>query len=210
MDSFEPVDQRELLSTVTLAYLEIFRPYRGQHGVLDSNLWFKKLEVDYALEVILANFAFVNLTCERILEETTTSQDSEEDSQGEIMADYDMGYLLAEDCTEITRFAKQEEIDVRLSLCLELFYAHIQYFNISNTGGRHEWFDVNKRLLGSMVRLIQLEPKLMDLLDEWALDVEDLEPEDLEDVSTPVQVKWKKEFIDEIYENISNSESSKF
>jgi hypothetical protein len=50
----------------------------------------------------------------------------------------------------------------------------------------------------------------MDLLDEWALDVEDLEPEDLEDVSTPVQVKWKKEFIDEIYENISNSESSKF
>lgn len=210
MDSFEPVDQRELLSTVTLAYLEIFRPYRGQHGVLDSNLWFKKLEVDYALEVILANFAFVNLTCERVLDESRTSHDSEENAYDEIMADYDMGYLLAEDCTEITRFAKQEEIDVRLSLCLELFYAHIQYFNISNTGGRQGWFDVNKRLLGSMVRLIQMEPKLMDLLDEWALDVEDLEPEDLEDDSTPVQAKWKKEFIDEIYENISTSENSEY
>jgi len=208
MDSSEHVGQRELLSNVTTAYREIFQPYRGEHGILDSNLWFKDLEVDYALEVILANFAFVNLTCERILEETTASQDSEENSQGEIMADYDMGYLMAEDCAGITHFAKQEEIDVRLSLSLELFYTHVQYFNISNTGGRQGWFDVNKRLLGSMVRLIQLEPKLMDLLDEWALDVEDLEPEDLEDDSTPVQAKWKKEFIDEIYENISTSENS--
>ena len=207
MDSYNRVDQRDLLFNVTMAYREIFRPYRGVHGILDSNLWFKELEVDYALEVILANFAFVNLTCERILEESTTSQDSEEDSQSEIMADYDMGYALSEDCAEITHFAKQEEIDVRLSLSLELFYAHVQYFNISNTGGRHGWFDVNKRLLGSMVRLIQLEPQLKDLLKAWALDVEDLEPEDLEDDSTPVQAKWKKEFIDELYEYASMSKS---
>jgi hypothetical protein len=210
MDSSESVDQRDLLFNVTMAYREIFRPYRGAHGILDSNLWFKKLEVDYALEVILANFAFVNLTCERILEESTTSQDSDEDSQSEIMADYDMGYALSEDCAEITRFAKQEEIDVRLSLSLELFYAHVQYFNISNTGGRHGWFDVNKRLLGSMVRLIQLEPQLKDLLEQWALDIEDLEPEDLEDDSTPVQAKWKKEFIDGIYESISRSDNSEY
>ena len=207
MDSSGSVDQRELLSNVTMAYREIFRPFRGAHGILDSNLWFKELEVDYALEVILANFAFVNLTCERILDESTASQDPEEDSQSEIMADYDMGYALSEDCAEITHFAKQEEIDVRLSLSLELFYAHVQYFNISNTGGRHGWFDVNKRLLGSMVRLIQLEPQLTDLLEAWALDVEDLEPQDLEDDSTPLQAKWKKEFIDELHEYISTSKT---
>ena len=207
MDSSGSVDQRELLSNVTMAYREIFRPFRGAHGILDSNLWFKELEVEYALEVILANFAFVNLTCERILDESTASQDPEEDSQSEIMADYDMGYALSEDCAEITHFAKQEEIDVRLSLSLELFYAHVQYFNISNTGGRHGWFDVNKRLLGSMVRLIQLEPQLTDLLEAWALDVEDLEPQDLEDDSTPLQAKWKKEFIDELHEYISTSKT---
>jgi hypothetical protein len=61
-----------------------------------------------------------------------------------------------------------------------------------------------------MVQLIQLEPQLKDLLEQWALDVEDLEPEDLEDDSTPVQAKWKKEFIDEIYENTSNSENLEY
>jgi hypothetical protein len=55
-----------------------------------------------------------------------------------------------------------------------------------------------------------LEPQLKDLLEQWGLDVEDLEPEDLEDDSTPVQAKWKKEFIDEIYENTSNSENSEY
>ena len=46
MDSFEGVDQRQLLSTVTAAYGEIFRPYRNQYGNLVSDLWFKDLQVD--------------------------------------------------------------------------------------------------------------------------------------------------------------------
>ena len=193
MDSFEDVDQRQLLSTVTAAYGEIFRPYRNQYGNLVSDLWFKDLQVDYALEVLLANFAFVNLTCERILEEPIILSDSED----ETMADYDMGYQLSEDCTEITSFAKQEGIEVRLSLSVELFYAHIQYFNISNTGGRQGWFDVNKRLLSSMVGLVELEPSLMDLLELWAQDIEGL---DLEDESLPDPAEWKKVFIDAVLE----------
>ena len=209
MDSFEGIDQRALLSTVTAAYREIFRPYRNQYGTLDSDLWFRDLKVDYALEVILANFAFVNLTCERILEEPIIVPDPEDETEGETMADYDMGYTLSEDCTAITSFAKQEGIEVRLSLSVELFYAHIQYFNISNTGGRQGWFDVNKRLLSSMVGLIELEPSLKDLLEQWAQDIEGLESEDLEDDSIPSQAKWKKVFIDEVFailreiENIS-------
>ena len=113
------------------------------------------------------------------------------------MADYDMGYQLSEDCTEITSFAKQEGIEVRLSLSVELFYAHIQYFNISNTGGRQGWFDVNKRLLSSMVGLVELEPSLMDLLELWAQDIEGL---DLEDESLPDPAEWKKVFIDAVLE----------
>ena len=200
MDSFEGVDQRKLLSSVTAAYGEIFRPYRNQYGTLDSDLWFKELQVDYALEVVLANFAFVVLTCERILEEQIISPDSEVGAEGETMADYDMGYKLSEDCAEITSFAKQEDIEVRLSLSTELFYAHIQYFNISNTGGRQGWLDVNKRLLSSMVGLIDLEPSLKDLLEQWAQDIEGLDIEDLEDEVFPDQAKWKKVFIDGIFE----------
>ena len=196
VDSFELVDQRTLLSGVTAAYGEIFRSYRDQHGLLDSDLWFRDLQVDFALEVILANFNFVNLTCERILEELA----SESDSDVETIADYDMGYKLSEDCACITSFAKQEDIEVRLSLSTELFYSHIQYFNISNTGGRQGWLDVNKRLLGSIVGLIELEPSLMDLLDQWAQDVEDLDIEEFEDDLIPSQLKWKKVFIDAVLE----------
>ena len=200
MDSFEGVDQHKLLSTVTAAYGEIFRPYRNQYGNLDSDLWFKELQVDYALEVILANFAFVVLTCERILQEQIILSDSEDGADDETMADYDMGYKLSEDCAEITSFAKQKDIEVRLSLSTELFYAHIQYFNISNTGGRQGWLDVNKRLLSSMVGLIDLEPSLKDLLEQWAQDIEGLDIEDLEDEVFPDQAKWKKVFIDGIFE----------
>jgi len=200
MDSLEGINQRELLSTVTAAYREIFRPYRDQRGTLDSDLWFKDLQVDYALEVILANFAFVNLTCERILDEPIILSDSENSADGETMADYDMGYQLSEDCAEFTSFAKQEYIAVRLSLSVELFYAHIQYFNISNTGGRQGWFDVNKRLLSSMVGLIELEPSLKDLLEQWAQDIEGLDLEDLDDESFPDPAEWKKIFIDAVSE----------
>ena len=200
MDSFEGVDQTALLSTVTAAYGEIFRPYRDQFGTLDSDLWFRDLQVDYALEVILANFAFVVLTCERILGEQDILLGSEESDDGETMADYDMGYKLSEDCAEITSFAKQKDIEVRLSLSTELFYAHIQYFNISNTGGRQGWLDVNKRLLSSMVGLIDLEPSLKDLLEQWAQDIEGLDLEDLEDEVFPDQAKWKKVFIEAVLE----------
>ena len=200
MDSFEGVDQTALLSTVTAAYGEIFRPYRDQFGTLDSDLWFRDLQVDYALEVILANFAFVVLTCERILGEQDILLGSEESDDGETMADYDMGYKLSEDCAEITSFAKQEDIEVRLSLSTELFYAHIQYFNISNTGGRQGWFDVNKRLLSSMVGLIKLEPSLKNLLEQWAQDIEGLHLEDLDDESSPDPAEWKKVFIDAVLE----------
>ena len=199
MDSFEGVDQRKLLSTVTAAYREIFRPYRNQYGALDSKLWFRDLQVDYALEVILANFAFVNLTCERIREEPIILSDSEDSVDGETMADYDMGYTLSEDCTHITSFAKREGIEVRLSLSVELFYAHIQYFNISNTGGQRDWLDVNKRLLSSMLGLIELEPSLMDLLEQWGQDIEDLDLEDIEDHSFLDPTEWKKVFIDAIF-----------
>jgi hypothetical protein len=200
MDSFEGVNQRELLSTVTAAYREIFRPYRNEYGDLDSDLWFKDLQVDYALEVILANFAFVNLTCERILDEPLVLSDFEDSADGESMADYDMGYKLSEDCSQITSFAVREGIEVRLSLSLELFYAHIQYFNISNTGGRRDWFDVNKRLLSSMIGLIELEPSLKDLLDQWGQDIECLDLEDFEDQSFPDAAEWKKVFIDAVLE----------
>jgi hypothetical protein len=199
MDSFEGVNQRKLLSTVTAAYQEIFRPYRNQFGTLDSKLWFRDLQVDYALEVILANFAFVNLICERVREEPIILSDSEDSVDGETMADYDMGYTLSEDCTHITSFAKREGIEVRLSLSVELFYAHIQYFNISNTGGQRDWLDVNKRLLGSMLGLIELEPSLMDLLEQWGQDIEDLDLEDIEDHSFLDPAEWKKVFIDAIF-----------
>ena len=200
MDSFEGVDQHKLLSTVTAAYGEIFRPYRNQYGNLDSDLWFKELQVDYALEVILANFAFVVLTCERILQEQIILSDSEDGADDETMADYDMGYKLSEDCAEITSFAKQEDIEVRLSLSTELFYAHIQYFNISNTAGRQGWFDVNTRLLSSMVGLIKLEPSLKNLLEQWAQDIEGLHLEDFDDESSPDPAEWKKVFIDAVLE----------
>ena len=200
MDSFEGVDQHKLLSTVTAAYGEIFRPYRNQYGNLDSDLWFKELQVDYALEVILANFAFVVLTCERILQEQIILSDSEDGADDETMADYDMGYKLSEDCAEITSFAKQEDIEVRLSLSTELFHAHIQYFNISNTAGRQGWFDVNTRLLSSMVGLIKLEPSLKNLLEQWAQDIEGLHLEDLDDESSPDPAEWKKVFIDAVLE----------
>jgi hypothetical protein len=204
MDSSDRVNQQELLSQITMSYREIFRDYRDQFGILDSQLWFEDMQVDYVLEVILANFTIVNLICERAREELLVPLDSDDDIESEVMIDYDMGYKLSEDCTEITSFAKNEGIEVRNSLIDELFYAHIQYFNISNTGGRFGWFDVNKRLLSSIVRLIQLKPDLEELVYEWQQGIEDLDLEysDLEEA--PPQLRWKKQFIDSILEYVNN------
>jgi hypothetical protein len=196
MDSSDRVNQQELLSQVNASYREMFLDYRSSSNGLDSKLWFEDMHAEYILEVILANFAMVNLICERVNEEAVASSETED--QGDHMADYGMGYNLSEDCTSVTFFAKGKGIEVRDSLVDELFYAHVQYFNISNSAGRHGWFDVNKRLLSSMVRLIELKPDLMDLVDEWQQDVDDLDLEDSDFEEVSADLKWKKEFVDSI------------
>ena len=162
------------------------------------------MQVDYVLEVILANFTIVNLICERAMEEPKILTESEDELEIIGMPDYDMGYKLSEDCTEITFFAKAKAIEVRDSLLDEIFYAHVQYFNISNTAGRHGWFDVNKRLLSSMVRLIQLKPDLEELVYEWQQGIEDLDLEYSDLDEAPPQLRWKKQFIDSILEYVNN------
>jgi hypothetical protein len=201
MDSEPQVDQQAILELITRSYREIFHEYRGDFGLLDSKLWWKDFQVDYVLEVILANFAIVNLTCERAMDASTTSESSEEEISRERFLDYDMGYRLAEDCNEVIAFAINQDIEVRSSLIDELFYSHVQYFNMSNTGGRQGWFDVNKRLLSSMVQLIEFRPSLLELVDEWRQDVEDLDDDDLESEDVPDELLWKKEFTDALIDN---------
>jgi hypothetical protein len=72
---------------------------------------------------------------------------------------------------------------------------------MSNTGGRQGWFDVNKRLLSSMVQLIEFRPSLLELVDEWRQDVEDLDDDDLESEDVPDELLWKKEFTDALIDN---------
>ncbi len=208
---FDRVNQHELLAQISMSYREIFQSYRNEHGILESKLWFADMHVEYILELILANFTIVNLICERVKEQALSV--SEPGDEGDLMADYGMGYKLSEDCTEVAFFAKNKGIEVRDSLLDELFYAHVQYFNISNAAGRIGWFDVNKRLLSSMVRLIQLKPDLIDLVDEWQQDVEDLdleysgsEDDDLESDlrDAPADLRWKREFVDSIFEYVKN------
>ena len=201
MDSEPQVDQQAILELITRSYRETFRDYRGEFGLLDPKLWWKDFQVDYVLEVILANFAIVNLTCERAMEASQALEDSEEEDLGEWFLDYDMGYRLAEDCAEVISFAMNQEVEVRDSLIDELFYAHVQYFNLSNTAGRQGWFDVNKRLLSSMVQLIEFRPTLLELVDEWRQDVEDLDDDYLESEDVPVELLWKKEFTDALIDN---------
>jgi hypothetical protein len=153
------------------------------------------------LEVILANFAIVNLTCERAMDASSTLENSEEEDLEEWFLDYEMGYRLSEDCTGVISFAINQDIEVRDSLIDELFYAHVQYFNMSNSGGRQGWFDVNKRLLSSMVELIEFRPTLFELVNEWRQDVEDLDDDYLESEDVPVELLWKKEFTDALIDN---------
>jgi hypothetical protein len=163
---------------------------------MQSKLWFADMHAEYILEVILANFTMVNLICERVNEEAAASSATAD--EGDHMADYGMGYKLSEDCNAVTFFAKREGIEVRDSLVDELFYAHVQYFNISNAAGRYGWFDVNKRLLNSMLALIVFKPDLIDLVDEWQQDVDDLDIEDSDFEEVSADLKWKKEFVDSI------------
>jgi hypothetical protein len=135
------------------------------------------------------------------MDASMTSESSEEEISQERFLDYDMGYRLAEDCNEVIAFAINQDIEVRSSLIDELFYSHVQYFNMSNTGGRQGWFDVNKRLLSAMVQLIEFRPSLLELVDEWRQDVEDLDDDDLESEDVPDELLWKKEFTDALIDN---------
>ena len=174
--------------------------YRSVGGWLDSKFWFEDMQVDYVLEVILANFAIVNLICERKMEEPILLPDPEDGPNNDEMLDYDMGYQLSEDCTAVIDFAKSQDIEVRNSLIYELLFAHIQYFNLSNSAGRHGWFDVNKRLLNSILALVNFEPELMDLIEQWRQDVEDFDLEYSSTEDAPAELRWKKEFTDSIIE----------
>jgi hypothetical protein len=51
-----------------------------------------------------------------------------------------------------------------------------------------------------MVGLIDLEPSLKDLLEQWGQDIEGLDLEDIEDESFLDPAEWKKVFIDAVLE----------
>lgn len=203
MDSESQLDLRELLEGVNRNYRNIFRGYRNEFGYLDSDLWFKDFQVDYVLEVILANFSMTNLLCEQILEEIMKTPRYIDELDDEIMPDYDLGYILSQDCDAVIAFANSFSSDkdelARPSLIEELFYAHIQYFNHSLTGNRRGWLDVNKRLVSSMMGLLEFDSNLMDLVDLWSEDIDLLFEDDTES-DVPLELLWKKEFIERLKE----------
>jgi hypothetical protein len=153
----------------------------------DSTKWKDRYEPDYVLEVILTCLSMVNLVCERALDQDLQHTDDD------CMADYDMGYRLFEDCSAVIHTLNELDMPIRSSLLTELFYSHVQYFNTSNTAGRQGWYDVNKRLQGSISQLIQLQPGLFDLVEEWGQDIEDLDSDSLI-YASPEEI-WKSEFI---------------
>ena len=126
------------------------------------------------------------------------------------MPDYDLGYKIAEDCTSVLEFAFQNQEYVRDSLTTELFFAFIQYFNISNSANRFGWFDVNKRLASVLVQLVQFNPELREILNEWAQDIDGLDEDDLEDDELPPQLLWKHEFISSVRENTESNLGSDY
>jgi hypothetical protein len=107
-------------------------------------------------------------------------------------------------------FAFQNEEYVRDSLTTELFFAFIQYFNISNSANRFGWFDVNKRLASVLVQLVQFNPELREILNEWAQDIDGLDEDDLEDDELPPQLLWKHEFISSVRENTESNLGSDY
>ena len=205
--SLEKDSRAELLDQVLGMYRESFQNYRGDFGLLDSKKWFKDLQVDYILEVFLANLNYTTLICENILEQT---KNESENSERQYMPDYDLGYKIAEDCTSVMEFAFQNQEYVRDSLTAELFFAFIQYFNISNSANRFGWFDVNKRLASVLVQLVQFNPELREILNEWAQDIDGLDEDDLEDDELPPQLLWKHEFISSVRENTESNLGSDY
>ena len=205
--SLEKDSRAELLDQVLGMYRESFQNYRGDFGLLDSEKWFKDLQVDYILEVFLANLNYTTLICENILEQT---KNESENSEQQYMPDYDLGYKIAEDCTSVLEFAFQNQEYVRDSLTTELFFAFIQYFNISNSANRFGWFDVNKRLASVLVQLVQFNPELREILNEWAQDIDGLDEDDLEDDELPPQLLWKHEFISSVRENTESNLGSDY
>ena len=205
--SLEKDSRAELLDQVLGMYRESFQNYRGDFGLLDSEKWFKDLQVDYILEVFLANLNYTTLICENILEQT---KNESENSERQYMPDYDLGYKIAEDCTSVLEFAFQNQEYVRDSLTTELFFAFIQYFNISNSANRFGWFDVNKRLASVLVQLVQFNPELREILNEWAQDIDGLDEDDLEDDELSPQLLWKHEFISSVRENTESNLGSDY
>ena len=197
MPSHQNTDQTRLLDQVLGMYRESFKNYRGEFGLLDSEKWFKDLQVDYILEVLLANLNYTTLLCESILEQT---ENELSDSREKFMPDYDLGYLIAEDCTSILEFAFRNEEYVRDSLTTELFFSFIQYFNLSNSANRFGWLDVNKRLASALVQLIEFNPDLSDELNLWAQDVDELDDDDFKDDEISPDLLWKHEFIGNVRE----------
>jgi hypothetical protein len=121
------------------------------------------------------------------------------------MPDYDLGYLLAQDCTSVLEFASRNEEYVRNSLSTELFFAFLQYFNISNSANRFGWLDVNSRLASVLVQLVKFNPELRDILNEWAQDIDELDEDDLEDDELPPHLLWKHDFVSAIRKFIESS-----
>jgi hypothetical protein len=190
MDSELTVETQSLLRGISKTYLDVLVDVEGGRLRFDTEKWKNRYEPDYVLEVILTCLSMVNLVCERALEQDLQHAD------GDCMADYDMGYRLFEDCSAVIHTLNELDMPIRSSLLTELFYSHVQYFNISNTAGRQGWYDVNKRLQGSISQLIQLQPRLVDLVEEWGQDIEDLDSESL-NYASPEEI-WKAEFINSL------------
>jgi len=201
MPSHQNTEQTRLLDQVLVMYQESFKNYRGEFGLLDPEKWFKDLQVDYILEVLLANLNYTTFLCESILEQT---ENELSDSEEQFMPDYDLGYLIAEDCTSILEFAFRNEEFVRDSLTTELCFSFIQYFNISNSANRFGWLDVNKRLASALVQLIEFSPELSDVLNVWAQDIDELVDNDFKDDELTPQLLWKHEFISSVREYIES------
>lgn len=197
-------DHQETLNKIGRAYEEMFYDYRGEFGFLDSNKWSKVFAVDYILEVIFVTFGYLNFTCERIIEYVQASE-VDEDYKKVFMPDYDLGYKIAQDVSAVISFAHRSKIKVRASLIQELFYAHVLYINLSDTAGRCDWYDVNKRMRDSMISLIIFQPALLELLNSWREYGENIDEEDLDDSNSPERILWKSIFIEGVIQGVKES-----
>lgn len=202
--NLEQPSDSELLAGVGENYRNTFRNYRNQYGQLDSDIWLKDFDTDYVLEILHTTLAMVNFLCELILKKTIMNDNYDSSFADDVMADYDIGYSIFEDCITILSVSENSSLMARDSLIVEIFYSHIQYFNISNSAGRQGWLDVNKRLLGSLTHLVSLKPSLIELIDEWGEDVEDLDENDFSFEDSPDQSRWKQEFLNALLESLES------